>query len=188
MKCLAIAIWIGFYDINSIDNSYQKKGQVWFNEPSLSVFNMDILITIFITLFTEHFVSFEHGLLFLNLVTRQAFPVLNIATKIWGGTALWFIGTKYFNVSYNIQIHISLWPFSFTLTVTVDLIDLERLQTDSTLTRMQCWTMFCTAEHTQVSDISVMGHLVNALSACHSATCTTIMICTSLLQICWSYK
>ena len=80
-----------------------------------------------------------------------------------------------------IEIHNSLRAFSFTLTVIVDLIDLERLQTDSTLTRMQCWTMFSTAEHTQVSEISVIGHVVSALSACQSATIT---IFTSLLQIC----
>ena len=30
---------------------------------------------------------------------------------------------------------------------------------------MQCWTMFSTAEHTQVNEISVVGHLVSALSA-----------------------
>lgn len=150
----------------------------------LSVLSMNTLITIFIILFTEHFVSFEHDLLVLNLVTRQAFLVLNSATSICRGTVLvWFIGTKYLNVSYNDSN--SLRTCSFTWTVIVDLIDLERLQTDSTSTRMQCWTMFSTAEHTQVSEISVIGHLVSALSACQSAT-TIITIYTSLLQIiCW---
>lgn len=88
-----------------------------------------------------------------------------------------------------INIHIT-WPnlppggketeeiFLYIIIILVDLIDLERLQIDSTSTRMQCWTMFSTAGHTQVSEICAMEHLVSALLAFQSVT--TVTICTAL--------
>lgn len=60
--------------------------------------------------------------------------------------------------------------------ILVDLIDLERLRIDSTSTRMQCWIMFSTAGHIQVSEICAMICLVSALLAFQSVT--TVMIST----------
>ena len=156
--------------------------------PQGKVLRMNTLITIFIILFTEHFVSFEHGLLFLNLVTRQAFPVLNSATSICRGTVfVWFIGTKYLNVSYydsnsyftaDMLLYMNCNSRPDRLREIADRFNLDQ-------NAMLDNVLYCRA---YTSRWHYIGHLVSALSACQSAT-TIITIYTSLLQIiCWQYK